>query len=308
MSNSKRISPAVLLALKEALTTIYWYKHDLKRFLCASLSNSPFIATLNWSEVKRDIAWEVVDRLSRDQENNQAVLLLLIQQVSEVNDFSHLLRLDDGTAKAQRAQLAVEALRKQIHGIDQLLVSHAEIENKRQQYHIEQQRLTGLHATLGELQREYMALLTSTNHQSRGFAFEKLLRKLFEVYDLDPKASFRVIGEQIDGAFTFENTDYLLEAKWQTVPVSIEALDALQAKVMRKLENTLGLFISINGFSEDAISAFTRNRPQLFLCDGADLMAVLEYRISLHDLLIRKRREASQTGNIYLPASSMLGV
>ncbi len=37
----------------------------------------------------------------------------------------------------------------------------------------------------------------------------------------------------------------------------------------------------------------------MILMDGSDLMAVLEGRIDLILLLMRKRRHASQTGNIY---------
>lgn len=37
--------------------------------------------------------------------------------------------------------------------------------------------------------------------QKRGFAFEKLLGEIFEAYNLAPRASFRIVGEQIDGSF-----------------------------------------------------------------------------------------------------------
>jgi hypothetical protein len=84
-----------------------------------------------------------------------------------------------------------------------------------------------------------------------GYRLEKLLRTLFELCDPDPRASFKIVGEQIDGAFTFEGTDYLFEGKWQQELVSAADLDILAGKVSRKLDNTLGLFLSVNGFSED---------------------------------------------------------
>jgi len=46
----------------------------------------------------------------------------------------------------------------------------------------------------------------------------------------------------------------------------------------------------------------------LILMDGADLMAVLEGRIDLGTLLLRKRRHASQTGNIYLKIHELLRI
>ncbi|WP_277545753.1 hypothetical protein [Bacillus cereus] len=40
--------------------------------------------------------------------------------------------------------------------------------------------------------------------------------------------------------------------------------------------------------------------------DGSDLMAVLERRIDLVQLLSLKRRNASQTGNIYLESHEII--
>jgi restriction endonuclease Mrr len=103
-----------------------------------------------------------------------------------------------------------------------------------------------------------------------------------------------------------DGTDYLFEAKWQKKPVQIQPLDAFAAKVQRNLDNTLGLFLAINGFSADAIQAHSRARPSIVLMDGADLMAVLEERIDFVTLLLRKKRHAAQTGSIYLPVHQML--
>jgi hypothetical protein len=151
-----------------------------------------------------------------------------------------------------------------------------------------------------------VSLVASDNPQQRGFALEKVLKGLFELFDLDPKASFRLAGEQIDGAFSFEGTDYLLEAKWQQELVAATTLDGMAGKLSRKLENTLGLFLSVNGYSEDAVKAHSSGRRLLILMDGSDLMAVLEGRIDLVQLLLRKRRKAAETGNIYLRIHEIL--
>ena len=144
------------------------------------------------------------------------------------------------------------------------------------------------------------------NPQQRGFELERLMLDLFELFDLDPKAAFRNIGEQIDGAFTLEGTDYLFEAKWHQNPVAVQDLDAFSAKVQRKLENTLGLFLAMNGFSTDAIEAHSRGTPNTVLMDGADLHAVLEQRIDFVSLLMRKKRHAAQRGRIFLPIHEVL--
>ena len=44
----------------------------------------------------------------------------------------------------------------------------------------------------------------------------------------------------------------------------------------------------------------------MILMDGSDLMAVLEGRVDLLQLLLRKRRYAAETGRIFLPIHQVL--
>ena len=77
-------------------------------------------------------------------------------------------------------------------------------------------------------------------------------------------------------------------------------------KVRTKLENTLGIFLSITGFSPDGVTAHQAGGASIIPVDGGDLMAVFEERIDFISLLIRKKRYAAQTGNIYIKYSQMI--
>lgn len=79
-------------------------------------------------------------------------------------------------------------------------------------------------------------------------------------------------------------------------------LDVFSANVHRRGENTLGLFISINGFEPTAVEIHSGNRSPIVLMDGTDLYAVRDNRIDLRVLLRRKRRETSMTGRVLLTA------
>jgi len=302
----KKIASGAIIALKEALTYLYWYKSDLRSFLTSCLTDSRILATLDWSGYKRNIVASLIDRLDRNQDLFQADLLRLMTEVAHVRDFSHLKRLEDGDEKATRAKTAVEALREWVTGHEATYVEQQRIEERRRQTHENFLAKTAVQQKLEELREEFFKLLGSEEPQKRGFQLEHVIRELFELFDLDPKASFKITGEQIDGAFTFEGTDFLFEGKWQKEPVGAGDLDSLASKLRRKLENTLGLFLSINGFSEDGVKAHTSGRRLILLMDGSDLMAVLEGRIDLFQLLLRKRRYASQTGNIYLKIHEIL--
>jgi len=238
--------------------------------------------------------------LARNQEHYLNDLLRLLTEVAKINDFSHLVRLEDGKEKAKKAKESVEALRKHLGSHTDIIEAQRRIEERRKQAYDVLMKNKGVQEKLDEIRQTFFELVGSSDAQGRGFKLEKVIKNLFELFDLDPKASFKLEGEQIDGAFTFDKTDYLFEAKWQSDLVGIKELDAFSGKLGRKLENTLGLFFSINGFSDDAVKAHSTGRRLMILMDGSDLMAVLEGRIDLIELLLRKRRHASQTGNIYL--------
>ncbi len=302
---AKVIASAACIALKDALASVYWYKSDLRSFLTSTIANPALLAPLNWADYKRNIVAQLVDYMTKRQDQYQGELIRLMSEVSNIDDFSHLERLEGGKEKAAEARRAVAALRKHTAGHDVLVEAERKIEQRRKQAHAQLLRKTAVRDGLEKLNADYLALLSS-DHQQRGYKLEAMLRKLFELCDLDPRASFKIVGEQIDGAFTFENTDYLFEAKWQQELVAAADLDVLAGKLSRKLDNTLGLFLSVNGFSEDGVKAHSSGRRIMLLMDGSDLMAVLEGRIDLVQLLLRKRREASQSGNIYLRIHEIL--
>lgn len=297
---AKKIASAAIVALKEALTNLYWYKSDLRSFLTSTLANSSLLGGLNWDDYKRNIVGTLINFMAKRENQYQSDLLRLMSEVSRVGDFSHLERLEGGKEKAAAARASIRALRKLTEAHDALFEEQKKVEERRRKAHEQLLRKTAVRERIEKLNQEYMELLITSDPQQRGYQLEKILRNLFDLFDLDPRASFKIVGEQIDGAFTFDGTDYLFEGKWQQEAVSATDLDSLSGKLSRKLDNTLGLFLSINGFSEDGVRAHSSGRRLIILMDGSDLMAVLEGRIDLIQLLLRKRREASQTGNIYL--------
>jgi hypothetical protein len=303
----KKIAPAAIVALKNALPAVYWYKKDLRTFLSNTLRDPRILAGINWDDTKRDIAASVVDRLATNEDLYRDELLKLMLEVASMEDFGHLRVLEDGELKAGIAEQSVKSLKAQVWGHRELIEEAERVERRRDESKQRAKEITATQQKLSELSSVYSGLLGSSDRQGRGYKLEKLIRELFELFDLDPKASFKLLGEQVDGAFTFDTTDYLFEARWQEQRVSAADLNAFDGKVARKLDNTLGLFLSINGFSEDGVRAYTAGgQRRLVLMDGEDLMAILDARIPLTDLLLRKRRHASQTGNILLGVREIL--
>ena len=210
----KKISVAAIQSLKEALSLVYWYKSELRSFLSQSLSDPGILSRLNWNDYKRNIVATLIDHLAKNEEVYQRDLIRLMAEVSQITDFSHLKKLEDGEKKAMEAEAAVEALRIQLKGHQDIQEEERKAEERREKAHARLMQVNAVQTELDNLKSEFFKLVGSENPQQRGFSLEKVLKGLFEIFDLDPKASFRITGEQIDGAFSFEGTDFLLEAKY----------------------------------------------------------------------------------------------
>lgn len=147
--------------------------------------------------------------------------------------------------------------------------------------------------------RRLMELQSLENSpQSRGYAFEKYLNDLFADNDLDPKGSFKIAGEQIDGSFMFNNFVHLIEAKWTNQKVDKATLVVFNEKVASKSNFTKGLFISNAGYTEEALSTFSQGRTvRIVLMTIQELVIALERRISFKKILAAKERALDERGD-----------
>lgn len=300
----KAFTPNVLEALTEALTKIYWYKKDLRSFLYRAGVPEAVINSADWGSYKRHVAQHIVDHLAADPASGTGLISRIIDAVVEQDSFDHLHRLDDGRLKAEEAEAAARRL-KDLFGRQSVAerAARARREKRTEAERIRQEAKTREHL-MTELRDEFEGLARQDNPQNRGLKFERFLRRLFAAHDLNPRGGFASSGEQIDGSIELDGTLYLVEAKWtvgQTTPAKIRDF---RGKVEEKLDNTLGFFISMNGFTEEAVNRAARGRRVLILVDGRDLSPVLQGIIDLVELLRRKIRRAAETGEVLYRVSS----
>lgn len=160
-------------------------------------------------------------------------------------------------------------------------------------------------AKLATLARSLMDL-SSLAPQPRGFAFERFLRDLFEVYGLAPRASFKPsVGEQIDGSFDLDSETYLLEAKWENEQTPAADLHVFAGKLASRPTWSRGLFISYSGFSTPGLDAFHQGRSSIICMDGFDLHETLSRQLPFDRVLARKARRAVETGHVFVPVRDL---
>jgi hypothetical protein len=293
----KRLSSHILIALREALAAIYWLKDDLREFLEKCKIAPDILDAINWNNHnKQQIADYIINRLDDNIILYFDDLLFLCHEICNLTSFRHLKWIDNSRFLIKRARTSVSHLRKLF---------------KQYQKDIHNQKLINNNYTptfnkieLNHLRNSFVRLISSEKYfHKRGYELEKLFIRLLNLYGLNPKSSFKSKGEQIDGAFYLDGTNFILETKWAKKPVTASDLNNFSIKVTSKLENTLGLFLSINGFSNDGVYVYCKGkRPSIILMDKLDLMAVLDEHICLIDLIRKKKDYAAQTGNIYISA------
>lgn len=140
--------------------------------------------------------------------------------------------------------------------------------------------------------------------RKRGFDFERVLKRLLDADGLEPRSSYKAKGEQIDGSFYLDGTFILLEAKWHADPIPASTLYQFKGKVDGKLVGTLGVFISMSGYSEDAVDALTAGKSlNLILFNKEDVDAAIAGNQGFKTILKAKLRKAAEEGLVYYPTA-----
>ena len=96
----------------------------------------------------------------------------------------------------------------------------------------------------------------------RGYFLQDLLNRTFDLHGIAVARSFQRNsgGEQIDGAFEMDGWHYIVECRWRVKLADIRELDGLYGQIERSGRQTMGLFLSVNGWSENVVRLIKQNR------------------------------------------------
>ncbi|MCD4841820.1 MAG: hypothetical protein K8R08_07460 [Methanosarcinales archaeon] len=134
-------------------------------------------------------------------------------------------------------------------------------------------------------------LVVNTEKQKRGYLLQDLLNRTFDLHAIPVVSSFtrNKGGEQIDGAFKLEGWHYIVECRWREKLSNIRELDGLSGQIARSGRQTMGVFLSINGWSNNVVPLLKQNPDKsIVLMDGYDLRAVLAGQVDLRGFLLAK--------------------
>ena len=257
-------------------------------------------------ELKREYLGRVFTLLeSTDQ--GKAKIVQLAKFLSEQTAFPDLEGWEDTREKLDAARRSVEALESYLSEQEEALVTEKQRQEARERLREAQKKARESQHNLQSLSDRLTAMSAEIGTANAGWAFEDWFYDLMQFSEIPARRPYVSEGRQIDGSITIGDTTYLIECKFTLGQSGAPDIDVFRSKVESKADNTMGIFISISGYSSVAIQQASGRKTPLLLLDHSHLYRVLGSISGFRDVVERVRRHASQTGEAYLPVNRFNG-
>lgn len=163
-----------------------------------------------------------------------------------------------------------------------------------------------------ELIREYGELRSLKGHtpQSRGQRFNELIVELLRCWGIEATPNVRTTGE-VDVVFANSGVRFVLETKWQKTKAGTGNIAKLQKRVRQRIAGTCGIFLSMSGYSAEALADVADGeRLEVLLLDVSLWEAMLAGLVPPEEMLrpIHDRAASSACGFQKSATRSELGV
>lgn len=303
---ANKITPRLIELTYEAVLKSYWRKKALCQFLRASSVSESFISSWMEGETKRDILDRLFQKLQSSDRGKVAIFQMALS-LSEQTTFPDLRNWEDSEQKIQNASKAVQELKSYLKNQAIEIKSEQEKIDAQKRVREEKEKIQRALTDKAKLQQKLDEMHLKVGTQNGGYEFEVWFYELLDFCDIKNRKPYKTDGRQIDGSLTIEGTTYLVELKFTEKQSDATDIDSLKAKVNKMADNTMGIMISISGYSSVAINDASGSKSPLIILDASHLYLFLSGSISFLDIISRVRRHASQTGQAYLPVNKFDG-
>ncbi|HYD49003.1 MAG TPA: hypothetical protein VEB21_11675 [Terriglobales bacterium] len=299
---AQRLAGALVNLIHDATLKSFWRRKTLWRFLRQHGIAESFLSGWDTTESKRDFLDRLFTKVPNDT-NGQKVLLSIARDLGTQDSFPDLIGWENTPKLTEEARAAVANLRAALAKLNEQIVT----DRDRQ---IAQQRFRQLHeeagrsrSNLAALETRLKVLANDLGSQQAGYAFQDWFYDLASHFEVLHRRPYVTGGRQIDGSVTVTGTTYLIETKFTREQAAAPDIDSFHKKVTDKADNTMGVMVSVSGYSSVAIAEASKPKTPLLLLDHGHLYLILGGIMSLSEVIGRIRRHASQTSEAYLAAS-----
>lgn len=301
-----KITPHLIELTYEAALKSFWRKRALRKFLSASHISESFLATWASDQSKREFLDRVFEELQKN-ENGRSAIFLMATSLSEQTAFPDLRDWEDSDQKNSAAARAVKDLRSYLRKQSEEIRNEKDVAQSKKFAQKLKDKYQKSQIDLDKLQTRLSNLSSKVGTQSGGYEFQDWFFDLLDFFEITNRRPYNSSGRQIDGSLTHDGTTYLVELKFTTTQAAATDIDSLSAKVKDKADNTMGILLSISGFSSVAITEASGRGSVIMLLDSQHIFMCLSGQLRFEDIISRIRRHASQTGEAYLEASKFSG-
>lgn len=288
--------------VQDALLKSFWRKNALLSFLRRHKIAESFLATWQETETKRVFVGRLFPKLESDNKGAQVIKQMAVS-LSEQLKFPDLEGWEDAQTKIQSAKEAIAALRRYLSTQEQKADDAKTREEAKKAAHQRMQETIKKRQTLETLSEKLKALSRQIGTAEAGYRFQDWFFDLVDFFEMTERRPYMSGGRQIDGSVTVEGTTYLIELKFTKEQSGAPDVDTFLAKVNDKADNTMGIMLSMSGYSSTAIDQASGRKTPIILLDHGHVYLVLSGNLTLSEVVSRVRRHASQTARAFLPAS-----
>ncbi|MWV18260.1 hypothetical protein F3I16_19645 [Pseudomonas sp. L-22-4S-12] len=301
-----KVTPHLVQLAYEAALKSFWRKESLRKFLRQAHVAEAHLATWSPDESKRNFLDRTFAALQRS-DKGKAVIGKMAFFLAEQTTFPDLRNWEDSAEKIQDASKAVTELKTLIARQSEEIRSEREREAAKAKAREEREAVQRERASLAELMQRLNELAPQMGTAPGGYAFQDWFYDLLNFTEIEHRRPYSTGGRQIDGSLTVDGTTYLIELKFTANQVGSPDIDIFRSKVESKADNTMGLFVSMAGYSSVAVKEASGKKTTLLLLDASHIYLVLTGGMPCIDVVRRVRRHASQTGESLLPVASFGG-
>jgi ribosomal protein S20 len=284
----------------EAALKSFWRKNALKKFLRTIGIKQNLLSNWDEEETKRSFLDRLFEELQKN-DTGKLIILEMAKNLAEQTTFPDLKNWEDSDQKIKEASEAVNDLKSYLENQNRQIQSENEKAAAKDAARKYQQKVQRQISDKNELQNRLNSMYSEVGTQNGGYSFQDWFYDLLDFCEIDNKRPYTTDGRQIDGSLTLDGTTYLIELKFTEKQTAATDIDSLKSKIDKMADNTMGILISISGFSSVAISEASGKKTTILLMDSSHIFAYLTGVIEMTDIIRRIRRHASQTGEALLP-------
>lgn len=296
---AKRLSGGFVNLVHDAAARSFYRRRALSRFLRQVGVSENFVAGWTSDESKRDLLDRLFDALPK-QAHGDELILRMAHDLATQDDFVDLKGWETSDVMTREATSSVRALRAGLARLDDEQLSERLRKEARNRYiDLQEERLRS-EQTLQCLDERLKELSTRLGSQEAGYDFQPWFYDLMDFFEVQSRRPYVTHGRQIDGSITVSGTTYLVETRFTREQVDAPGVSDFYKKVIDKADNTMGVVVSISGYSGPAVAEASGRGSPLLLMDFRHIYLALGGTISFSEIVDRIRRHASQTGEALL--------